>query len=109
MIALRRFKSFIALMILLLLLNPMLAKSLHRHSPDHPGCGKYLPSGLNHAHTHKEHCEICTFEYVTAIIEEPNVDDVFRPELSENMTALLFSVPSLNIIFSPLRAPPAAL
>lgn len=96
-------------MILLLLLNPMLVKSLHRHSPDHKGCGENLPSGLNHMHTHKLHCEICTFEYVTAIIEEPYVEDVFRPELNGNMTALPVSIPSLNIIFSPLRAPPALL
>jgi hypothetical protein len=109
MIALGRYKSFIALIILLLQLNPMLVKSLHLHSPDHPECGKNLPSGLNHAHTHKANCEICTFEYVTAITEEPYVEDVFRPELNENTTALPFSIPSLNIIFSPLRAPPAVL
>lgn len=104
-----RYKNFIALLLMLLLLTPMLVQSLHRHSHGHPECGSNLPAGLNHAHAHKVHCEICSFEYVTALIEEPDVKEVFRPELNENMTGLLVSTPSLNIIYSPLRAPPAAL
>jgi len=105
----RKYNPVIALLLLVLLLTPMLVQSLHRHSHGHPECGSNLPAGLNHAHAHKVHCEICSFEYVTALMEEPDVKEVFRPELNENMTGLPVSTPSLNIIYSPLRAPPAAL
>ncbi len=104
-----RYKNFIALLLLLLLLTPMLVQSLHKHSYGHQECGSNLPAGLNHDHAQKANCKICSFEFLTALIEEPEIKEVFRPELKENIIGLLVSAPSLNIFFSPLRAPPAAL
>lgn len=101
-----RFKPAFSILLILLLLNPMLVRSLHRHSNRLSACGTENAPGVNPLCKHQGHCEICSYDYVIAFIEEVNDNGVFRAVIGESQCAATVSAPSSKTYFSPLRAPP---
>jgi hypothetical protein len=101
-----RFKPAFSILLILLLLNPMLVRSLHRHSDRFASCRTENAPGINASCKHQGHCEICSYDYVIAFIEEFNDNGVFRAVIGESYCIAILSAPSSNAYFSPLRAPP---
>jgi hypothetical protein len=99
-------KSFIALLLLLLLINPMLVKSLHRHQDNYRHCGKDLAMGINPEHLHHENCDICSFEYVNVLFIEPNDLEVHLSEIRNIFLPDSGSGHSASLLFASPRAPP---
>ena len=109
MAARRKFKTFVALLLLLLLINPMLVKSLHSHQDDHRHCSKNPAEGINPVHPHHENCEICSFEYVNVLPEEPCCLQVYSYEITDIPLSTCESGHSTALLFASPRAPPAFL
>lgn len=102
------YKTFIALLLLLLLINPMLVKSLHRHHADHRHCSKGLAEGINSLHhQHHENCEICSFEYVNVLLIDPDDPEVHLSEIRDLFLPDSGSGHSASLLFASPRAPPA--
>ena len=101
-----RFKPAFSILLILLLLNPMLVRSLHRHSNRLAACGTENAPGINASCKHQGHCEICSYDYVIAFIEEFIDNGVFRTVIGKSQCSASVSAPSAKIYFSPLRAPP---
>ncbi|MBK9355892.1 MAG: hypothetical protein IPN08_00620 [Bacteroidales bacterium] len=104
-----RFKPAFSILLILLLLNPMLVRSLHRHNDRFAACGTENAPGINSSCNHHEHCEICSFDFVIAFIEEVDANGVFRTVIGNSYSAATWSTPSPNAYFSPLRAPPSTI
>jgi hypothetical protein len=100
-------KTFIALLLILLLINPMLVKSLHRHQDDHRHCNHELAEGLNSAHHHHyESCEICSFEYFNLLFENPRNIQVNLSDIRVLWMLSKESARTSPLFFASLRAPP---
>ncbi len=106
MAARRKFKTFIALLLLLLLINPMLVKSLHSHKDDHRHCGKDLAEGINPLHAHHSNCEICGFEYVNVLLEKSPDLRVHSPKIIDILLPAVEHGHSASLLFASPRAPP---
>jgi len=71
MSVLTKYRTPVALFLVLILLNPLMVKSFHHHENEHNDCCHNTPpSGLNPSVGHHHLCKICSFEYVNVLLEE---------------------------------------
>ncbi len=109
MFAREKYKIVIALFLVLLLMNPLLVKSLHCHQDDQRHCNNFPAEGINPVHPHHENCEICGFEYVNVLPEESTFIQVHSQEITDILIPSAEPCHSASLLFASPRAPPVSL
>lgn len=100
-------RRVVAILLTLIMLFPYTVKLLHHHPVN--GLAEYQPGGFSEEESveHPVTCEICSFEYVNALVDEPLKIEVYQYEFSETAPLPVQTLHSLTAIFASLRAPPA--
>jgi hypothetical protein len=101
-----KYNPAIAILLLVLLINPMLVKLVHRHDIAHKDRAKHTLAGLNKISDHHNNCEICSFDFVNIVINGTLNKSGPLTGFYIFLAFLKEKSPSQTVVFALLRAPP---